>query len=143
MLKIRVYGVPAPQGSKKGFVVNGRVNMVEQSHKKLKPWREEVSDQAAKVIDGRDPLDGHLFADITFLVKRPPSAKNRPFPNVYPDLDKLTRGVYDALKMGGAIKDDARIVEGHGRKVYADSAEDQGCLILLMSMSEWLDGHPE
>lgn len=143
MLKFRVFGVPAPQGSKKGFVVNGRVNMVEQSHKKLKPWREEISDQAAKVMDGRDPMDGFLFVDITFLMKRPASAKNRPFPNVMPDLDKMTRGVYDALKMGGAIKDDARIVEGHGRKVYADTPEDQGCLILLMSMNEWLTGRVE
>lgn len=143
MLKIRVYGVPAPQGSKKAFVVNGHVNMVEQSHKKLKPWRQEVGDQAAKVIDGRDPLDGHLFVDITFFMKRPVSAKNRPYPNVMPDLDKMTRGVYDALKMGGAIKDDARIVAGNGRKIYAATPEDQGCLIFVMSMTEWLDGRPE
>lgn len=140
MLKIRVYGVPAPQGSKKpGMRKDGSLFVREQSAKTLTPWREEVSDQAAKVIDGREPLDGHLFVDITFLMKRPASAKNRPFPNVMPDLDKMTRGVYDALKMGGAIKDDARIVEGHGRKVYADIPENQGCEITLMSMDEWLE----
>lgn len=116
---------------------DGSLFVREQSAKTLKPWREEISDQAAKVIDGRDPLDGDLFVDITFLMKRPKSAKNRPFPNVMPDLDKMTRGVYDALKMGGLIKDDARIVRGHGCKVYADTPEDQGCLITVMSMDEW------
>lgn len=40
-LTINVVGTPAPQGSKKGFVVNGRVVMTESS-KKVKPWRQDV-----------------------------------------------------------------------------------------------------
>lgn len=136
MLKIRVYGVPAPQGSKKGFVVNGRVNMVEQSHKKLKPWREEVSDCAAKVVDGRDPLDGPLFVNIAFFMKRPAKPKFMDFPAVYPDVDKLTRGVLDALKMGGAIADDSRVVACIATKAFADTPDDQGCEITIGPMSE-------
>jgi crossover junction endodeoxyribonuclease RusA len=140
MLTFRVYGVPAPQGSKKGFVVNGRVNMVEQSHKKLKPWREEVSDMAAKEVDGRDPLDGPLFANITFFMKRPGKPKFEDFPAVYPDVDKLTRGVLDSLKMGGAIKDDSRIVACMATKVFAASPEEQGALITvgpMESINHW------
>lgn len=131
MLKIRVFGVPAPQGSKKGYVVRGRVNMVEQSHKTLKPWRDEISDQAAKVMDGRDPLDGPLFANITFFMKRPAKPKFTDFPAVKPDIDKLTRGVLDALKMGGAIADDARIVACMATKVFAGSPDEQGCAVTV------------
>jgi crossover junction endodeoxyribonuclease RusA len=138
MLKFRVYGVPAPQGSKNARVgKDGRAHMYEQS-KKLKPWREEVSDVAAREVDGRDPLDGPLFVDLLFFMKRPAKPKFKDFPAVMPDLDKISRSVYDALKMGGAIKDDARIVVGHGRKVFADTPEDQGCRIVVMPIDEWL-----
>lgn len=136
MLKFRVYGVPASQGSKKGFVVNGRVNMVEQSHKKLRPWREEISDAGAKAMDGRDPLDGPLFANITFFMKRPAKPKFKDYPAVFPDVDKMTRGVLDALKMAGVIKDDARVVACMATKVFAASLEEQGCQITVGSMSE-------
>ncbi len=145
MLKIRVYGVPAPQGSKKGFVVNGRVNIVEQSHKKLKPWREDVSDAAAKVMDGREPLNGDLFVAITFFMKRPKTVK-RQYPNVAPDVDKMTRGVLDALKFGNVYVDDARVVACMALKEYAQTPEDQGALITVRhfeEVAEWWKGLPE
>ena len=41
-LTIRVNGTPAPQGSKRGFVVKGRVVMAESSPK-VKPWRQDVA----------------------------------------------------------------------------------------------------
>lgn len=47
MIRIVVYGTPAPQGSKKGFAIKrggkftGKVAMVESSAK-VKPWREDV-----------------------------------------------------------------------------------------------------
>lgn len=138
MLKIRVFGVPAPQGSKNATVgKDGKAHMYEQSAKKLTPWRKAVADASSLVMDGADPLDGPLFVDITFFMARPKSVK-RDYPSVFPDLDKITRGVYDSLKKGGAIADDARIVEGHGRKVYAVDGDAQGCLIMVMTMDEWL-----
>lgn len=136
MLKIRVFGVPAPQGSKKGYVVNGRVNMVEQSHKTLKPWREEVSDAGAKVMDGRDPLDGPLFVNITFFMRRPAKPSFADYPAVKPDVDKLTRGVLDALKMADVIKDDARVVACMATKVFAPSPDEQGCHITVGPIAE-------
>jgi crossover junction endodeoxyribonuclease RusA len=146
MLNFRVYGVPAPQGSKKGFVVNGRVNMVEQSHKKLKPWREEISDAGARVMDGRDPLDGPLFVNITFFMKRPAKPKFTDYPAVFPDVDKITRSVLDALKMAGVIVDDARVVACMATKVFAATPEEQGAMITVGPISEinhWLsyNGH--
>lgn len=145
MLKIQVYGVPAPQGSKKGFVINGRVNMVEQSHKKLKPWREEVSDAAAKVMDGREPLDGDLFVAITFFMKRPRTVRRR-YPNVAPDVDKMTRGVLDALKFGNVYVDDARVVACMAHKRYAHDPRGQGALIIVRhfaEVAEWWEDLPE
>jgi crossover junction endodeoxyribonuclease RusA len=139
MLNFRVYGVPAPQGSKNARVgKDGRAHMYEQSAKTLKPWREEISDVGAKVMDGRDPLDGPLFAEITFFMKRPAKPKFTDFPAVKPDADKLTRGVFDALKMANVIKDDARIVKYFVDKVFADTPDDQGALITVMTMDEWL-----
>jgi Holliday junction resolvase RusA-like endonuclease len=145
MLKIRVFGVPAPQGSKRGYAVRGRVNMVEQAHKTLKPWREDVSDAAAKVMDGRDRLDGDLFVSITFFMKRPKSVK-RPYPNVAPDVDKMTRGVLDALKFGDVYVDDARVVACMALKEYAKVPEEQGALIIVRhfaEVSEWWYGLAE
>lgn len=140
MLKIRVYGVPAPQGSKNARVGrDGRAHLYEQSAKKLFPWRENVTDAALKVMDGREPLDGPLYAEITFFMRRPAKPKFKDYPAVKPDGDKMTRGVLDALKIGDAIADDARIVRCTFSKVFADTPEDQGCEITLMSMDEWLE----
>lgn len=57
-----------------------------------------------------------------FTFARPPSVKRnkRPWPSVYPDLDKLARGVLDALKAAGVMKDDCLVVEfTRLAKVYA------------------------
>lgn len=137
MLKIRVFGVPAPQGSKNTRVgKDGRAHLYEQSAKTLMPWRENVSDAAAKVMDGRDPLDGPLFANITFFMKRPAKPKFKDYPAVKPDGDKMVRGVLDALKMGGAIKDDARVVACMFTKVFAPSPDEQGCHITVGPIAE-------
>lgn len=140
MLKIRVYGVPAPQGSKNARVgKDGRAHLYEQSAKTLYPWRENVTDAALRVMDGREALDGPLYAEITFFMKRPAKPKFKDYPAVKPDGDKMTRGVLDALKIGDAITDDARIVRCTFSKVFADIPENQGCEITLMSMDEWLE----
>jgi Holliday junction resolvase RusA-like endonuclease len=41
-LTVNVIGTPAPQGSKRAFVVNGCAVMTESS-KKVKPWRQDVA----------------------------------------------------------------------------------------------------
>lgn len=138
MIEFRVFGVPAPQGSKNaGVKKNGRAFVYDQGAAKLHPWRQDISDAGAKIMDGRSPLDGPLFCDLTFFVHRPAKPSFKDYPATPYDLDKLTRGVYDALKFAQVIKDDARIVEGHGRKRFADSPDDLGVLVRVMSMAEW------
>ena len=67
MIRIVVYGAPAPQGSKKfvGTTKTGRGIMVESSAK-VKPWRQDVKDAARIVMGTHAPLDGPLVVVMTF-----------------------------------------------------------------------------
>jgi crossover junction endodeoxyribonuclease RusA len=135
-----VFGIPGPQGSKKAIpqskigaggarYFTGKVSMVESS-KKVKPWRAAVHEAAVDVIPA--PLPGGVNVSITFYLPRPaghfgtgrnagtlkPSAPL--YPAVKPDIDKLVRATLDALKTAGAYADDARVVDLHTAKRYAD-----------------------
>lgn len=123
----RVYGIPAPQGSKIPGVSSktGKMFVREQSGKNLTTWREEVKQAAltARGIDYGTPiptLTGAINLRIQFYMPRPTSipVKKRPLPIVAPDLDKLVRGVGDALRAAGVYKDDAQVCAIHATKVY-------------------------
>lgn len=133
--RIRVYGTPAPQGSKRHV---GHGVMVESS-KKVKPWRAAVTAEAAQ----HEPLHGPVALTLTFYLPRPrghyrtgkyahelrDSAPRDPA--VKPDLDKLLRSTLDALTDAGLIDDDARVYSLTARKRYADDAERPGALITI------------
>jgi crossover junction endodeoxyribonuclease RusA len=119
-----VPGEPAPQGSKRGFVIGGRAVLVESSAKN-RPWRAAVANAAleARAAAGlTEPLDGALSVTLHFQFVRPKSApKRRTRPETRPDVSKLVRSVEDALT-GVLIRDDSLIVDLVARKVYADCA---------------------
>lgn len=82
-------------------------------------WRAAVAD-GARLAGERSaqptPFDGPVRVEITF---RFPMPRSRPkkisevgwaYKPTMPDLDKLIRSVGDAMKDGGLISDDARIV---------------------------------
>lgn len=138
-LTITVYGLPAPQGSKRHL---GRGVLVESS-KKVKPWREAVKAAALAVLlpAGLAPLDGPLVADMVFTFTRPRShyrtGRNAHLlrdtapaaPTSPPDLSKLARSTEDALTDAGAYVDDARIVAYRRlAKVYAGTPGDPDAL---------------
>lgn len=112
MVAFRVDGIPAPQGSKR-HVGNGR--MIEMS-KRVGPWRDRVVLTLRRDYKG-EPLDGPLSARLEFYIERPKSV-TREFPSVMPDIDKLVRSTFDAMKQGGLIADDARIVDLEATKRY-------------------------
>lgn len=131
-LTITVYGLPAPQGSKRHL---GHGVLVESS-KYVKPWREAVK---AAAYDGprRAPLDCPVLVDMVFTFNRPKghfrtgrnahllrdSAPARPASP--PDLSKLARSTEDALTDAGIWRDDARVCEYRRlAKVYAGSDRD-------------------
>lgn len=130
-MKIRVYGDPAPQGSKTARVINGHVVMWESS-KKLPEWRESVV-MAAKVWfmeNNNQTMLGPVSLHCTFHMPKPKSV-SRQYPNVAPDLDKLLRGVGDALQISGVISNDSQIVSIQADKVYASEPSENGVEIWL------------
>ena len=134
-MHIRVYGDPAPQGSKTARVINGKVIMWESS-KKLPTWRESVV-MAAKVSfmeNNHQTILGPVSLHCTFFMPRPKSV-TRHYPNTAPDLDKLLRGIGDALQISGVISNDAQIVSIDAHKVYAESPADNGVEIWLTKKS--------
>jgi Holliday junction resolvase RusA-like endonuclease len=137
MIEFTVYGLPAPQGSKR-HVGNGR--MIESS-KKVKPWREAVKWAALLAREKAGmlgPLDGPLLARVVFTVPKPKSAPKtrRTWPDRKPDLSKLLRSTEDALTDAGLIADDARLVEfSRLAKVFpcedADALDCPGAVIRI------------
>lgn len=113
VVRIVVYGSPAPQGSKKFVgVINGHGMMVESS-KRVKPWRQDVVAAAREVYAGKPPMDGPLIVRMVFTLPKPASSpkRRRTWPNKKPDVSKLCRSTEDALVTAAVIVDDARIVE--------------------------------
>jgi Holliday junction resolvase RusA-like endonuclease len=121
-------GEPAPQGSKSGFVKNGRVVMVESS-KKVKPWREAVTIKTAQHMSWAtlNPMDSPVEIALVFYLPRPKTV-NRKWPSVKPDLDKLIRSTFDGLTTGGLYTDDALVIAVSASKEYA--TDRMGCQVI-------------
>jgi Holliday junction resolvase RusA-like endonuclease len=120
VVAFEVLGVPAPQGSKTGFMQHGKVRMVESAsatgRAKVRSWRAAVAEVArehAAILEG--PFDGPLHLAIEFRLPMPASrpkwmrAAGMAWHTTKPDLSKLIRATEDALTDAGLIRDDARI----------------------------------
>lgn len=132
-LLVRVVGEPAPQGSKR-HVGGGR--MVESSAK-VAPWRETVAADVARAVGEQSftPVDGPVAVTVLFTLARPVSTPKRVIlPFRKPDLDKLLRSTLDALTMGGALVDDARVVALTARKLYATPGQPTGATIMVTNL---------
>ncbi|AUH68500.1 RusA family crossover junction endodeoxyribonuclease [Gordonia sihwensis] len=126
-----VEGRPAPQGSKR-HIGNGR--MLESS-KAVGPWRTEIASEARRRGGMLPP--GPVGANLDFVMPRPKqTAKRRPTPPAVkrPDLDKLTRAVFDAIT-GIWITDDSHIVTLHATKRIAEPDEPAGVAISLTALT--------
>lgn len=132
MISYFIEGEPAPQGSKTGFVKNGRVVMVEAS-KKVKPWREAVAAQTQEYRASKWPnaeqwtLTSPVEIALVFYLPRPKTV-SRKFPSVKPDLDKLIRSTFDGLTTGGLYTDDALVIAVSASKEYA--TDRIGCQVI-------------
>lgn len=131
VLRFDVPGVPRPQGSKR-HVGNG---VMVESCKELKGWRQAVTDTA--IAAGASRWEGPVRVELVFRFDRPKShwgAKglrpSAPAAKVTkPDLDKLARGVLDAL--WPCWGDDAQVVELLARKRFCEQGELPGVLVLV------------
>ncbi len=132
-LYFTAFGDPAPQGSKQ----IGRNGRMFEASKKLAPWRAAVADAVfrAYVATGDDSqFTEPIVVQATFFLPRKPTVK-RALPSVPPDLDKLCRGLGDALSINAkVIADDALIVKWYASKVYADDV-DAGVRVAIKTIS--------
>ena len=154
MIKLRVYGVPAPQGSTRAFAVRkgglptGRV-VVTGDNPRTKPWRQAIIDAAGELDPAtrwHDVSDA-LAVTLVFILPRPaahygtganaakvrPGAPSRPV-GKRDDLDKLCRAVLDALTDAGAWRDDGQVADLNASKVYVSDGERPGCVIEVSSL---------
>ena len=130
-----VLGRPAPQGSKKSI---GNNRFVEAS-KFLPAWRKAVRGAAefAVSVNGWARTSGPVELEVMFYLERPSTVTvtKRPHPIVPPDVDKLIRGVGDALT-GVVYDDDSQIIRVLAWKVYAD-AREPGCFVRVSELSQF------
>jgi crossover junction endodeoxyribonuclease RusA len=125
-MTITVHGTPKPQGSKKfvGVAKSGRGILVE-SCKEVKNWREAVKWAAVEKCEvaclntGDFAFTGPVAVEVDFYFIHPKTGKRRACHAVKPDIDKLLRSTFDALKDAGVFEDDSRICDVTARKHYA------------------------
>ena len=150
-IEIRVWGIPAPQGSKqvRGYVA-GRAILGESS-KAVAPWRVDV--RAATQNQYQGPiLTGPVAVCATFLFSRPkghwgtgknaerlkPSAPKHLTSVRHGDLDKLLRSTFDGLSQsagGGLITDDSLIVQVMANKRYVEEGELPGAYLTVTKLT--------
>jgi len=132
-LFFEVYGIPAPQGSKKSV---GNNRFVEAS-KKLPAWRKAVAEAAEAAVDNANwvALSGPVELSVVFFLPRPRSvpASKRPLPTVPPDIDKLVRAVGDSCTTAGVWEDDSLICKLSAHKMY-DDAREPGASVTVRSL---------
>lgn len=147
-IEFTVFGKPAPAGSKRGFLVKGRV-IITDANKNAKPWKALVSDAAiGAMVNGRvhELLRGPLVLEATFYFPRPkghfrvrrgePTGELREgvplYPTGRPDTTKLLRALEDACT-GIVWKDDAQVVNQWVRKMYGEPAR---CEVRVEELNE-------
>ena len=121
-----VEGLPQTKGSAKGFVGKSKKTgkpraFITNDNTKNKSWAKYVASQAR--LHARSvPMDGPVYLELSFFLPRPKHPKHPVFPIVRPDLDKMTRSIQDALKVGGVYTDDSRVCVSLQRKLYTTTS---------------------
>lgn len=131
LFTLRVDGTPIPQGSK----TRGRHSMYDDNAATLKPWRaalQAAAEQEISMLEDFARIEGPVAARITFTMRRLKShygtGRNagilKPTAPVYqctiPDVDKLTRAVFDSLTKASVWKDDGQVAALRADKIYGE-----------------------
>ena len=146
VVEFRVFGLPAPQGSKRHL---GNGIMVESS-KKVRPWRQDVMATSGRAYKG-EVITNPVRLEIDFFFARPKSHYRtgkfsdqlKPNAPIYAsshgqgDLDKLLRSTVDALSFvtgGCIIRDDCLVVCITSSKQYANVITPPGAAIKVVEL---------
>lgn len=125
-MMIKVYGTPAAKGSMKciGTAGGRHHQLVEQNAKKIKPWRDLITQAGKRAVAKHGSMIGPIIIEATFTVPRPGSVPlgKRPWPTSRGlDADKALRLLLDALDDAGLYADDSQIVHATTAKCYPDT----------------------
>lgn len=125
LLTIEIRGTPVPQGSMNGYVRGGHANLVDQKEKTLRPWREAVRSTAVDMagpnwvpIPREQPVRVRAWVALPRPASAPKTRRTWPTGKRSGDIDKLARGLLDALTDAGIWTDDSQVVELHITKDY-------------------------
>lgn len=133
ILELRILGIPAPQGSKKAYVVGGRARLTEAAGAKHTTWRTDVVEQTrTQLPDGWESHERPVGVELVFYQAPPKSLPRhaRAFPpDRGADIDKLARSTLDALTIAGVWDDDKRVTDLRARKRWAIDGPLPGCRI--------------
>lgn len=139
-LSIIVRGLPIAQGNSRAFVAQSKggkfraivTTEANRTNSPLGAWRSAIATEARDEMGNRPLFEGALRVTVTFCFPRPkshflPATKSRPTPILRddapvfhtsrPDVDKLTRALFDALT-NVVWHDDAQVADVRARKVY-------------------------
>lgn len=122
-IEFTVYGKPIPQGSM--HAVQGKYQKfpsIISNQKDLRPWRQDVATQAQleMVKGGWAVQSGAIRVACFFFFQKPKSAKKSVEHKLTkPDIDKLLRGILDALT-SVVFVDDSQVVAVNVFKAFTD-----------------------
>jgi Holliday junction resolvase RusA-like endonuclease len=130
-LSFTVYGVAQPKGNMRAIHLKGmKFPIVTDSNRSAKSWSQLVAEGASRALGDlpeaeRLVLVGAVRLSVAFYLPRPKKYQRRGVPAAHlkaPDIDKLLRGVLDALT-SVAWQDDSQVVELVAAKFYAETDE--------------------
>ena len=113
-------GEAIPQGSKTVAQGGGKV-WLRDANPKLKRWRETVTAQVLEQMQANEyeQFQAHAPIRAILLFQLPkPKSVNREYPTVKPDIDKLTRAIFDSLEAANVMPGDQQITSVHASKYY-------------------------
>jgi Holliday junction resolvase RusA-like endonuclease len=139
-----VPGLPVPQGSMRSFhhAKTGRV-ITTSDNPNLKSWRTTVLEVARAARAGAPAMGGPVEIAIAFRFPRLKGHYGRrgllPSAPQYPitsrnDLDKLVRGICDALTNAGVWRDDGQVVVIRADKGFCVESMDPGATVCVTEL---------
>ena len=122
MLVFTVLGPPATKGSTVSFMGDKGKIVTRTDSTGLASWTQAVGWAARAARIRLVPRPGAVRVSVRFDCVKPPSASQRVYPTVKPDIDKVLRALLDALT-GVGYEDDSQVIEVMASKGYAKSAQ--------------------
>ena len=145
LLDCVVHGTPIQQGKLSSSKTG---HLYDTNQKRLKPWRQDVSDIAAAQKYEGAPWQGPVGVIVTFWLLRPAShyrtgknagllKDNAPTYHAgYPDVDKLLRSILDSLTVARVFADDKQVAWAFPVKRWAAPNDPSGADIFVLGITE-------